>query len=53
MKKGRSLESGGTKYEDVYYQFILNAVDVETGEIIWANEKELTKAARTGLFGSS
>ena len=51
-KKGRSLESVGAKYEDVYYQFVLNCVDIETGEIIWANEEELTKRERIGLFGS-
>ena len=51
-KKGRSLESGGTKTVDVYYQFVLNAVNLETGEIIWAEQGEIRKTARTGLFGS-
>jgi uncharacterized protein (TIGR02722 family) len=50
-KRGRSLESGGGKVEDVYYQFVLNAVNIETGEIIWADQTELRKTARTGLFG--
>jgi len=50
-KRGRSLESGGVKTEDVYYQFVLNAVNIETGEIIWSEEAELRKTAKTGLFG--
>jgi len=50
--KGRSIESGGTKLEDVYYQFILNATNIETGEIVWSEVKELRKKQRTGLFGS-
>jgi uncharacterized protein (TIGR02722 family) len=52
-KRGRSIESGGSKKEDVYYQFVLNAVNIETGEIIWSDEAELRKTARTGLFGST
>ena len=51
-KKGRSLESGGSKLEDTYYQFVLNAANVETGEIIWSDRGEIRKAQRTGLFGS-
>jgi uncharacterized protein (TIGR02722 family) len=49
--KGRTVESGGTKLEDRYYQFILNAVNVETGEIMWSEVKEVRKKQRTGLFG--
>jgi hypothetical protein len=52
-KKGRSLESAGSKYEDLYYQFILNATNIETGEIVWSEKKEIRKNQRTGLFGSS
>lgn len=51
-KKGRSIESGGVKTEYVYYMLTLNCVNVETNEIIWTNEKELTKTQRTGLLGS-
>lgn len=50
--KGRSIESGGSKLEDTYYQFILNAVNIETSEIVWSEKKELRKQQRTGLFGS-
>ena len=49
--KGRSLESGGVKTEDVYYQFVFNAVNIETGEIIWAQSKDIRKTQKTGLFG--
>lgn len=49
--RGRSIESGGTKKEDVYYQFILNAVNINTGEIMWAEEKDIRKVERRGLFG--
>jgi len=50
-KKGRSLESAGTKTEDVYYQFVLNCVNIETGEIIWAEKGDIRKTQKTGLFG--
>jgi penicillin-binding protein activator len=52
-EKGRSLASGGSKSEDVYYQFVLNCVNIETAEIIWTKEEELSKKSRIGLFGSS
>ena len=50
-KKGRSLESVGVKTENTYYQFVLNCVNIETGEIIWADKREITKTQKTGLFG--
>ncbi len=49
--RGRSIESGGAKKEDVYYQFVLNAVNIETGEILWAEERDIRKVERRGLFG--
>ncbi|MBI1380403.1 MAG: penicillin-binding protein activator LpoB [Planctomycetaceae bacterium] len=49
--RGRSIETGGTKKEDVYYQFVLNAVNIDTGEIMWADEKDIRKVERRGLFG--
>ena len=52
-KKGGSLESGGTKKEDVYYQFVLKCVNIDTAEILWQEESELRKTARTGFFGRS
>ncbi len=51
-KKGRSLESGGLKTEDVYYLLILNCVNVETNELIWTDKGEIRKTQKTGIFGS-
>jgi len=51
-EKGRSLENAGVKTEDVYYQFVLNCENIETGELIWSDKGEIRKAQRTGLFGS-
>jgi uncharacterized protein (TIGR02722 family) len=52
MKKGRSLETGGIKTEDVYYLLILNCVNVETNELIWTEKGEIRKTQKTGVFGS-
>ncbi len=49
--RGRTLESGGMKREDVWYQFNLEAVNIETGEVIWAEQKEIRKYEKTGIFG--
>ncbi len=51
--RGRSLESGGAKKEDVYYQFVMKLVNIDTAEVIWQDEAELRKTARTGIFGRS
>jgi uncharacterized protein (TIGR02722 family) len=37
-------QKGGTK--DVYYKMTLNLVDLETGLISWADEKEIRKGAK-------
>jgi len=49
--RGSSIESGGTRTRDVYYQFVLNAVNVETAEILWADVAELRKTEKRGIFG--
>ncbi len=49
-EKGRSLEDLYDK-EDLYYQFVLSCVNVESGEILWSDEAEIRKTARTGIFG--
>lgn len=51
-EKGRSIETLGTKKEDVFYQFTMNALNIETGEIMWTNVEELRKQQVTSLFGS-
>jgi len=50
-KKGASIESAGVTTRDKYYQFVLEAANVETGELIWAEESEIRKSSRTGVFG--
>lgn len=50
-RKGSSLESGGTRKVDVYYQFVLKCVDIDSAEILWQEEEELRKTERTGIFG--
>ena len=49
--KGSSLESGGARKQDVYYQFVLKCVNIDTAEILWQDEAELRKTERTGIFG--
>ena len=51
--RGRSLENLGTRRQDKYFQFILKCADIDTGELIWIEESEIRKNARTGLFGRS
>lgn len=50
-EKGRSLESLGTKQKDLYYQFYMAAVNVETGEILWTKAEDIRKTETVGLFG--
>lgn len=50
-RKGSSIESAGTRKLDVYYQFVLKCVNIDTAEILWQEEAELRKTDRTGIFG--
>jgi len=50
-EKGRSIESLGSKRKDLYYQLYMQAVDVETGEILWTEETEIRKEETVSLFG--
>jgi uncharacterized protein (TIGR02722 family) len=50
--KRRNIEDGMKKTDDVWYQFVLECVNVTTGEIIWANSKEIRKTKKTGIFGA-
>jgi len=52
-RKGGSFETAGTDTKDVYYQFVLRCVNIDTGELIWIEEQELRKTRRTGIFGSN
>jgi len=49
--KRRNLEDAGKKTDDVWYQFVLELVNIETGEIVWMNEKDIRKTKKTGIFG--
>jgi uncharacterized protein (TIGR02722 family) len=51
-ERDRSLSTLGTKTENVDYQFNLDLVNIETGEIVWADEALIRKTKKTGLFGS-
>ncbi|HRV83025.1 MAG: penicillin-binding protein activator LpoB [Planctomycetes bacterium] len=46
----RDLENLGTKTRDVFYQFFLRMDNIETGETIWTNTKQLAKREVLGLF---
>jgi len=50
--KKRNLEDAMKKTDDVWYQFVLELTDIETGEIIWMEEKDIRKTAKTGIFGT-
>jgi len=50
--RGRSLESLGSKTKDLYYQFYMSALNIETGEILWTKTEDIRKTQSVGLFGS-
>ena len=39
------------RVDDIYMKFNLNLVNIETGEIEWADEKEIRKTEKRGVFG--
>ncbi len=39
------------RVEDVYFKFTLNLVDIESGLIEWADEKEIRKGSKKPVFG--
>jgi len=47
--KDRSL-SDPERRDDVFYQFTMELVNVETGEVIWAELKDIRKTRKKGLF---
>lgn len=50
-KEGGSLENLGTRTKDVYYQFGLECVNIETGELLWAKTEKVRKSEKKGPFG--
>jgi uncharacterized protein (TIGR02722 family) len=47
--KDRSL-SDPERRDDVFYQFTMELVNVETGEVIWSELKDIRKTRKKGLF---
>jgi len=46
-----SIRKKKKKVEDLYYLFVLEMVNIETGEIVWTKAEEINKEARKGFFG--
>jgi len=47
----RNVEDAGQRTDDVYYQFVMELVDITSGETVWAEQKEIRKTKKTSLFG--
>ena len=47
-----SIKKSAGRVKDVYFKFTLNLVNIETGLIEWADEKEIRKQAKKPLIGS-
>ncbi|MGK0483583.1 MAG: hypothetical protein ACJAQ3_003568 [Planctomycetota bacterium] len=50
-EKGRSIASLGSKKKDLFYQFFMSAVNLDTGEILWSQEVPIRKTESVSLFG--
>ena len=46
-----SIKKSAGRVKDVYYKFTLNLVNIQTGLIEWADEKEIRKVAEKPLLG--
>jgi penicillin-binding protein activator len=46
-----SIRKSAGRVKDVYFKFTLNLVNIQTGLIEWADEKEIRKQAKKPLFG--
>jgi uncharacterized protein (TIGR02722 family) len=47
----RSIRKSSDKFRDVFYQFTLEMTDPQSGEIRWAEEKEIRKTLEKGFWG--
>lgn len=47
-----SIKKASGRVKDVYYKLTLNLVNIETGLIEWADEKEIRKQAKRPLVGN-
>lgn len=50
-EKSGSIENLGRKTKDLFYQFSMSAVNVETGEILWTKTTDIRKRETASLFG--
>ncbi len=46
-----SIRKSSGRVQDVYFKFTMNLVDIKTGIIEWADEKEIRKQAKKTLIG--
>src|SRR5690606_6749839 len=46
-----SIRKRGNRVEDVYYISFVELTDIGTWEKVWADEVEIQKTARRGMFG--
>jgi penicillin-binding protein activator len=46
-----SIKKSAGRVKDVYFKFTLNLVNIQTGLIEWADEKEIRKEAKKPLLG--
>ena len=46
-----NIRKSAGRVKDVYYKFTLNLVNIQTGLLEWADEKELRKQAKKPLLG--
>ncbi len=46
-----SIKKSAGRVQDVYFKFTMNLVNIETGLIEWADEKEIRKQAKKPLLG--
>jgi hypothetical protein len=47
-----SIKKKAGKVEDVYFKITLNLVNISTGLLEWADEKEIRKSAKRPLLGN-
>ncbi len=47
-----SIKKAAGRVQDVYFKFTMNLVNIETGLIEWADEKEIRKQAKKPLIGN-
>ncbi|SIQ19600.1 hypothetical protein SAMN05880558_102286 [Aeromonas sp. RU39B] len=46
-----SIVKDNGKVKDVFYQITMNLMDLQSGELVWADQKEIRKQARRSTFG--